>query len=58
MVGAGCVTVREETELRALVIQAFELRETPYLVDACDAITGWFTRLPLTLFEREQERPG
>jgi hypothetical protein len=49
------MTTREEQELRALVYQAFELRATPYLVDACQAVTDWFTRLPLTRFEREQE---
>jgi hypothetical protein len=52
------VTAREENELRALVYQAFELRATPYLTDACQAIVDWFARLPLARFEREQERQG
>jgi hypothetical protein len=54
MVGSD-VTVREENELRVLVYQALELRETPYLVDACSAIVEWFERLPLTRFERDAE---
>jgi hypothetical protein len=53
--GDSRVTAREEQELRALVYQAFELRETPYLADACTAIVDWFGRLPLTRSEREQE---
>jgi hypothetical protein len=31
----------DDRELRALVDQAFELRETPYLVDAVAAIVEW-----------------
>lgn len=34
----------EEARLRRLVYQAFDLRETPYLRDACEAIVDWQER--------------
>jgi hypothetical protein len=43
-------------DLSALVSQAWELRETPYLIDACKAIEDWYFRLPLSELERRQER--
>lgn len=42
--------------LRALVIQAMELRQTPYLADAVKAIVDEHEREPLARFERQQER--
>jgi hypothetical protein len=50
------VTVAEESELRALTDQAWELRQTPYLRDACEAIIEWHGRRHLRRLEREQER--
>jgi hypothetical protein len=50
------VTRDEQLELYALVVQAFELRGTPYLVDACTAIEQWHERRPLTALERRQAR--
>jgi hypothetical protein len=44
----------EKTELYALVLQAWELRENPYLQDACAAIVAWHRRRPLAAFERQQ----
>jgi hypothetical protein len=49
------VTAREENELRALVVQAFDHRESAYFVDACAAIVEWFERRPLLRLERQQE---
>jgi hypothetical protein len=43
-------------ELRALVYQAWELRGTPYLIDAVRAIVDWQERKPLAEFELQQER--
>jgi hypothetical protein len=45
----------EGEQLRALVLQAWELRETPYAVDACRAIVDWNQRRPLARLERDQE---
>src|SRR2546423_14854211 len=45
----------EEAELRALVYQAYELRDSPYMHDACQAIVDWYERLPLTRYERNQD---
>jgi hypothetical protein len=50
------VTAAEERELRALVCQAFEMRQTPYLVDAAGAIVTWWERRPLLELERRQQR--
>jgi hypothetical protein len=50
------VTAAEERELRALVYQAFELRESGYLVDAVADIIEWFERRPLAELEQRQER--
>jgi hypothetical protein len=46
--------VTEDEQLRALVVQAFDLRGTPYLVDACRAIVDWYERRHLRQLEREQ----
>jgi hypothetical protein len=39
-----------------LTDQAWELRQTPYLRDACEAIIEWHERRHLRRLEREQER--
>jgi hypothetical protein len=46
----------EETELRALVCQAWELRKSgsPYVLDACAAIVEWHERRHLRRLERDQ----
>jgi hypothetical protein len=46
----------DQLMLRALTDQAFELRETPYSVDACQAIADWWERRHLRAFERGQDR--
>jgi hypothetical protein len=48
------VTKKEEAELRGLVIQAWQLRDTPYFVDACAAIVDWSVQRPLAALYREQ----
>jgi hypothetical protein len=52
----GREAAAEERELRALVDQAWELRGTPYLRDACEAIVDWHERRHLRRLEAEQER--
>lgn len=47
-----------DEQLLALVCQAWELRDGPYLYDACDAITEHWLRMPLTLLEERQEQQG
>jgi hypothetical protein len=47
--------LRSPTTLRALVYEAFELRETPYFVDAVENIVRRWERKPLTDYERELE---
>jgi hypothetical protein len=47
--------VVEERELRALTDQAWELRETPYLRDACEAILDFWDRRWLRRHERRLE---
>jgi len=49
-------TGREEAELHALVLQAWELRGTGYTVDAAAAIVDWHLRRPLARHERRLER--
>lgn len=44
----------EERELAALVGQAFELKGSPYLLDACAAIAEWHDRRHIRRFERRQ----
>jgi hypothetical protein len=46
----------DELELRALCTQAFELRDTPYSVDAYTAIVVWWERRHLRALERKQAR--
>jgi hypothetical protein len=48
------MTRREQVELYALICQAWELRGTPYLRDACQAIVDWNERRPLTALEHYQ----
>jgi hypothetical protein len=48
------VTSRETAELRGLVLQAFGLRRSAYLVDACRAIVDWHERRPLATLENDQ----
>jgi hypothetical protein len=43
----------EKAHLRRLVYQAFDLRETAYLRDACEAIVDWLER---TLPDRLERR--
>ena len=45
---------QEAGELRGLVAQAWDLRHTPYLDDAADAIVDWHERRAL----RRQMRQG
>ena len=54
--GADDVTAAEERDLRALVCEAFEMRDTPYLLDAVEAIVAWHERRPLLRLERGQQR--
>jgi hypothetical protein len=49
------VTPAEELELRDLADQAFDLRGTGYLIDACQAIIDWHERRPVRAYWREQE---
>jgi hypothetical protein len=46
----------EELELQGLAGQAFELKDSPYLRDACEAILDWHDRRHVRRLEREQER--
>jgi hypothetical protein len=46
----------ERNDLRALVIQAMDLRDGPYIQDAVEAIVDWHARRALTLLERRQEQ--
>ena len=46
----------DQTVLRALVVQAFDLRESPYFIDGCQEIVDAHGRLPLALLEHRQER--
>jgi hypothetical protein len=45
----------DERELRVLTDQAWELRDSPYFLDACAAIVEWFERRHLRRFERGEE---
>jgi hypothetical protein len=47
-------TRRELFNLHALVLQAWELRKSPYLIDASRAIVDWHERRHLADLEREQ----
>lgn len=47
---------RAEDELRALCSQAWELRDSGYVVDAVRAIEDWHDRRYLTSYERQQQR--
>src|SRR5436309_3228703 len=44
--------------LMALVVQALELKGTPYFIDACQAIVDAHEREPLTRLERRHEEIG
>jgi hypothetical protein len=45
----------EDEQLYLLVGQAFELKGSPYFLDACQAIVDWNDRRLLTRIERKQE---
>ncbi len=49
---------RFDQQLHALVCQAFELRDGPYLHDAVEAIVECWHRRPLTLLEERLEQEG
>jgi hypothetical protein len=49
---------RFDLQPHALVVQAFELRETGYVYDAVEAIVEHWHRMPLTLLEQRQEEKG
>ena len=57
---ACCAPLDEDDlrELRALVDQAFDLRDGPYLRDACEHIVDWRARTNLRHLERDQEHAG
>jgi hypothetical protein len=48
------VTSGETAVLRALVLQAWELRDGPYLRDAVEALVAWHERRPLAALEEAQ----
>lgn len=48
------MTAAERERLRALVDQAWELRGSPYLRDACEAIIDWHDRRALARLELQQ----
>ena len=50
------MTRADDLEIRALVSQAWELRGTPYLIDAAAWIVDWHERRYLRVLERRQER--
>lgn len=50
------MTRADEHELRALVDQAFDLRDGPYLRDAAEWIVRWHERRHLRAYERRQQR--
>jgi hypothetical protein len=52
------VTRHEQNELYRLVGQAWELRGSPYYVDALQAIVDWHERRRLARLEREREETG
>ena len=45
-----------DERLRARVLEAWELRGSPYILDAAAAIAAAHEREQLTLFERREER--
>lgn len=46
----------DELELRRLCGQAFELKGTPYLRDACEAIIEWHDRRHVRVLERRERQ--
>ena len=50
------MTRDEELELHGLVVQAWELRDGPYLLDAVGALVEWYERRGLRWLIRRQER--
>jgi hypothetical protein len=46
---------REACELSALVTQAWELRDSPYGIDAVEAVADWLSRWTLTRWEQHLE---
>jgi hypothetical protein len=51
----GSFSALEDAQLRRLTDQAYDLRETPYLGDACQAVVDWHER---TLPDRLDRRAG
>jgi hypothetical protein len=49
------VTPSEERELRVLVDQAMDLRDSPYFVDAVQAIVDWHESTHVRAYWRERE---
>ena len=43
----------EAAQLRRLVYEAFDLRDGPYLLDACEAIVDWHVRTLPDRLERQ-----
>jgi hypothetical protein len=52
----GCFTPEEESELRRLVGQTFDLRDGPYYTDGLKAIETWFDRRHVRRLEIREER--
>jgi hypothetical protein len=50
--------LNEDVELAALASEAWELRNSAYLVDAAEAIATWHERRHLRELERRQEANG
>lgn len=48
-------TPQDDAELFALVVQAFQLRGSPYFIDACAAIADWHDRRQLAALDRRQK---
>lgn len=51
----AAMNASDEDELRVLVEQAWELRNSPYYLDACAAVEDWHDRRHLRRFDRRQE---
>jgi len=48
----------EDAQLHALVDQAWDLRDSGYVIDAVDAIVSWHERRHLRALEQHQESLG
>jgi hypothetical protein len=49
------ISPAESAQLRRLVDQAWDLRDSPYMVDACRAIEEWAWRMLPDWLERQAE---